>query len=199
MFQYAGGDGGPAGAGRERTATSSTIDPIVAKLLADVRSTTCAGHGDDDDRPAHADLRLAAADQEHDDVPDGPRSTTTSRRTTACPCRAPRTTSCRTRTRPTARSAIFPGFPVHGLQDSDRYSCQCSLRSVLDQEHGERGPRRRRPAARRCFSPNLAADMFSSIGARQHERLRDHLEQLQEHQQPVPELDATARARARRW
>ena len=161
MFQYAGGTVDLMALAAQQRPRRRRIDPVVAKLLADVRSSTSPGHGDDDDRPADAVVRVAAADREHDEVPDGPPRLQRHVEAPAHRVRAPTTTWCRTPTRPTACSAIFPGFPVHGMQDSERYTTQLSLRSTLTLEHGERVPRRRRPAARRC-SPRTSRPTCSA-------------------------------------
>ena len=71
MFQYSGGTVDLM-ALAAKNGQVATIDPTVAKLLADVRSSTSKGVGDHDARSADAVVHLAAADQEHHEVPDGP-------------------------------------------------------------------------------------------------------------------------------
>jgi hypothetical protein len=62
------------------------------------------------------------------------------------------------------RQLVFPGFPFHGLQDSDRYTLQASVRSTLtnnlvnEVRFGATG-------GATMFSPDITPDMFNaSVG-----------------------------------
>jgi len=62
-----------------------------------------------------------------------------------------------------SRQTVFPGFPVHGLQDSKRFTWQGSLRSVLNKtmvnEFRVGGT-----GGATLFSPDINADMFNASG-----------------------------------
>jgi len=56
---------------------------------------------------------------------------------------------------------VFPDFPVHGKQDSERFSYQISMRSTLTSSMVNE-VRTGRRAAPRLFSPDLAVGMYSN-------------------------------------
>ena len=109
---------------------TSTIDPTIAKLLADIRSATAGGGVADLTDPLvqrfsyqsqfsnitrYPHVRL--------DMQVTPKHRITATYTMNKLLSDPDTLN--------TRDAAFPGFPIHGVQDSKRFAYQGSLRSTL--------------------------------------------------------------------
>jgi hypothetical protein len=184
QFQYAGGTIDlMALAGRN--GQTARIDPIVAKLLADVRSSTSQGTVTTTIDPLTQTFAWSQNTKSTTKYPTVrlDYNVTSKHRISLSGTHNqllsdPDTTN--------SMQAIYPGFPAQGLQDSARWSTQLSVRSTLtptmvnELRVGGTGGATK-------FSPNLAVDMFSSSGVHCVER-------LQEHQQSVP-VDHQQRAR----
>jgi hypothetical protein len=157
LFQYAGGTVDLM-ALAARNGQLASIDPLVAKTLAAVRSSTSQGtvtttldpltqsfawSQDTESTTKYPTVRLDYnITQKHRLTGSGTYNHLVS---------DPDTTN--------STQPVFPGFPVRGLQDSERYTTQVSLRSVLTStmvnefRFGGTG-------GATLFSPNLGADMF---------------------------------------
>ncbi len=143
---------------------TSTIDPVVARLLADIRSTTGKGTVTTTIDPLTQTFAWAQPTESTTTYPTVrlDYNITTNHRLTGSGTynhlvSDPDTTNSMQR--------IFPDFPVHGKQDSERYSWQLSMRSTLtssmvnEVRYGATG-------GATLFSPDLAVDMYnnSSLG-----------------------------------
>ncbi len=157
LFQYGGGTVDLM-ALAARNGQIARIDPIVAKLLADVRATTSQGSLSATTDPLTQTLAWQAATKNTTTYPTVrlDYNITSKHRVTFTTTRNhilanPDTTN--------SRQPAFPGFPVHGLQDSQRYSGQGSLRSTLtnnlvnEVRFGATGGATK-------FSPDLAVTMY---------------------------------------
>jgi hypothetical protein len=158
IFQYAGGAPVDLMALAGRNGQTARIDPIVAKLLADVRASTSGGTLNSTTDPLTQSLVWAATTKNTTTYPTVrfDYNLTSKHRVTFTTTRNhilsnPDTTN--------SRQPAFPGFPVHGLQDSQRYSGQGQLRSTLTRSlvnevrFGMTGGATK-------FSPDLATSMF---------------------------------------
>ena len=186
-FQYAGGTVDLM-ALAAKNGHASTIDPVVAKLLADVRSTTGQGTVTTTIDPLTQTFAWAQPTESTTTYPTVrlDYNITSNHRFTGSGTynhlvSDPDTTN--------SMQAIFPGFPVHGKQDSERFSWQLSMRSTLSSSmvnevrYGATG-------GATLFYPDLAVADVQQRVVRRHEGLRALLVQLQGHQQPVPRFDA---------
>jgi len=134
------------------------IDPLVAKLMADVRSSTSQGALSATTDPLTQTLAWQAATNNTTTYPTvrvdynlsqkHRISFTTTRNHILAD---PDTTN--------SRQPSFPGFPVHGLQDSQRYSGQVSVRSTLTRSMINEAKFGATGGATK-FSPDLSVDMF---------------------------------------
>jgi hypothetical protein len=161
LFQYSGGTVDLM-ALAARNSQIARIDPVVAKLLADVRASTSQGTVTTTidpltqsfywQQPTHNTTKFPTARVDY--------NLTTNHRVSFSMTQNlllsdPDTTN--------SRQMVYPGFPVHGLQDSKRYTYQVSLRSVLSKNmvnefrYGGTGGATK-------FSPDTNAAMFSSSG-----------------------------------
>jgi hypothetical protein len=164
IFQYGGGrtvDLMALAASRGQTAR---IDPTVAKLLADVRSSTAKGTVTTTIDPLTQTFAWSQDTKGTTKYPTGrlDYNVTSKHRISLSGTHnqllsTPDTTN--------STQAVYPGFPVHGLQDSARWSTQFSIRSTLtpnmvnELRLGGTGGATK-------FSPNLTVDMYDdpSIG-----------------------------------
>jgi len=134
------------------------IDPLVAKLLADVRGTTTQGTLNATSDPLTQSFVWQA--------PTNNKTTYPTVRVDYNLTQKHRITFTTTRNQllsnpdtTNSRQPAFPGFPVHGLQDSARYSGQGQLRSTLtpslvnEVRFGMTGGATK-------FSPDLNVDMY---------------------------------------
>jgi hypothetical protein len=158
IFQYAAGTPVDLMALASRNGQVARIDPLVAKLLADVRATTSQGSLSATTDPLTQAFAWQAATHNTTTYPTVrlDYNVTAKHRISFTTTRNhilsdPDTTN--------SRQPAFPGFPVHGLQDSQRYSGQGSLRSTLtsnlvnEARFGATGGATK-------FSPDLATSMF---------------------------------------
>jgi Carboxypeptidase regulatory-like domain len=159
QFQYSGG-AIDLMALAAKNGQIARIDPIVAKLLADIRSTTGQGTLSATTDPLTQTFAWQAATKNNTTYPTVrlDYNVTSKHRASFTTTRNhilsdPDTTN--------SRQPAFPGFPVHGLQDSQRYSGQGSLRSTLtsslvnEARFGATGGATK-------FSPDLATSMFGA-------------------------------------
>ncbi len=187
QFQYAGGTVDLM-ALAAKNGHKSTIDPAVAKLLADVRSTTGKGTVTTSLDPLVAELRVGAGHREHDEVPDGPPRLQPHVETPAHGLGHLQSPDLESRHHeqhagdlpwlPGARAAGLGALQLAGVD---------AVHPHL--EHGERGPVRAHGRRNAVLSGPRRSDVQQLV-VRRHEGLRDRLEQLQEHQQPVPGVHA---------
>ena len=163
LFQYGGGTVDLL-ALAARNGQTARIDPIIAKLIADVRASTSQGALSATTDP----LTQTLAWQQ----PTSNKTTYPTLRFDYNVTRKNRATFTMTRNHvlsdpdtTNTRQRVFPGFPVHGLQDSQRYSGQGSVRTTLtnnlinEARFGATGGATK-------FSPDLSSDMFggTSVG-----------------------------------
>ncbi len=159
LFQYAGGTVDLM-ALAAKNGHASTIDPVVAKLLADVRSTTGKGTVTTTIDPLTQTFAWAQPTESTTTYPTVrvDYNITANHRVTGSGTynhlkSTPDTTN--------STQAVYPGFPVSGLQDSERYSWQLSMRSTLSSSmvnevrYGKTG-------GATLFSPNLSPGMYSN-------------------------------------
>jgi hypothetical protein len=157
LFQYSGGTVDLLGLA-SRNGQLGRIDPIVAKLIADVRASTSQGTVSATTDPLTQTFAWQAPTTNTTTYPTVrvDYNVTSKHRVTFTTTRNhilsdPDTTN--------SQQTVFPGFPVHGLQDSQRYSGQGSLRSTLsnnmvnEMRVGATGGATK-------FSPDLATSMF---------------------------------------
>ncbi len=159
LFQYAGGTVDLL-ALAAKNGHVSTIDPVVAKLLADVRSTTGKGTVTTTIDPLTQTFAWGQPTESTTTYPTvrvdynlASKHRLTGSGTYNHLVSDPDTTNTMQR--------VYPDFPVTGKQDSERYSWQLSMRSTLSStmvnevRYGKTG-------GATLFSPNLAAPMFSN-------------------------------------
>jgi len=159
LFQYGGGTVDLMALAL-KNGHKSTFDPTVAKLLADVRSSTGKGTVTTSLDPL---VQSFAWQQETDSTTKYPTvrldyNLTQNHRLTGSGTynhlvSTPDTTN--------STQAVFPGFPVSGLQDSERYSWQLSMRSTLTSSMVNE-IRFGRTGGATLFSPNLSVDMYNN-------------------------------------
>jgi hypothetical protein len=158
-FQYAGGTVDLM-ALAAKNGHASTIDPVVAKLLADVRSTTGQGTVTTTIDPLTQTFAWAQPTESTTTYPTVrlDYKITTNHRFTGSGTYNHLISDPDTGN---GLQAIYPGFPVHGKQDSERFSWQLSMRSTLSPSmvneirYGATG------GATLCY-PDLAAPMYSN-------------------------------------
>jgi hypothetical protein len=152
---------------------TATADPLVAKLLADIRaSTTTAGFNQVIQTSTDPLVDTFTWQANSKNVPDMASWTkyptirldynlSAKHRISASLTQNhllsnPDTTN--------SRQTVFPGFPVHGLQDSYRWTSQLSLRSTLTPNMVNE-LRLGGTGGATLFSPNLDASMYdASVG-----------------------------------
>jgi hypothetical protein len=164
VFQYGSGRTVDLLALAATNGHTATIDPIVAKLIADVRGATqtTGTVSDTNDplvqsyfwqQPTKSNTKFPTAKVDYN-LTNAHRASFSMTRNDLLS--DPDTTNSRQR--------VFPGFPWHGLQDSDRYTWQGSVRSTLTTNlvnefrlGGTGGATK--------FSPDIVPEMFSaSVG-----------------------------------
>jgi len=152
-FQYAGGTVDLM-ALAAKNGHASTIDPVVAKLLADVRSTTGKGTVTTTIDPLTQTFAWAQPTESTTTYPTVrlDYNITANHRLTGSGTynhlvSDPDTTNSMQR--------VFPDFPVHGKQDSERFSYQISMRSTLTSSMVNE-VRFGRTGGATLFSPNLS-------------------------------------------
>ncbi|MCU0252245.1 MAG: TonB-dependent receptor [Vicinamibacterales bacterium] len=158
-FQYAGGTVDLM-ALAAKNGHASTIDPVVAKLLADVRSTTGKGTVTTTIDPLTQTFAWAQPTESTTTYPTArlDYNITSNHRFTGSGTYNHLISDPDTGN---GMQAIFPGFPVHGKQDSERFSWQLSLRSTLSSSmvnevrYGATG-------GATLFYPDLAVPMYSN-------------------------------------
>ncbi len=163
IFQYSGGPNVDLMALAAANGQIATIDPTVQRLLADVRhSTTTAGvvNATTDpltqsfawQQPTHSKTTYPTVRVDYNLTKDHQLTGSYTRNKLVSD---PDTTN--------SMQINFPGFPIHGLQDSLRYSGQgtwrwtVSNRIVNEFRFGKTG-------GATLFSPDLSSDMFSGTG-----------------------------------
>ena len=168
-FQYAGGTVDLM-ALAAKNGHASTIDPVVAKLLADVRSTTGKGTVTTTIDPLTQTFAWAQPTESTTTYPTVrlDYNITSNHRVTGSGTynhlvSDPDTTNSMQR--------VFPDFPVHGKQDSERFSYAAVDAVHAHLEHGERVPVRRH-RRRHAVLAGPRDRHVQQLGARRHERLR---------------------------
>ena len=163
IFQYSGGPNVDLMALAARNGQVSKVDPFVGRLLGDVRkSTTLSGVLNATTDPLTQTLTWQQPTSNRTTYPTGrlDYNVTSKHRLTASLTQNhilsdPDTTN--------SAQVVYPGFPVHGLQDSVRYSGQAGWRwtvsnnKVNEFHFGKTGGATQ-------FSPDLVADMFGGTG-----------------------------------
>ena len=158
-FQYAGGTVDLMALAAKNGHTS-TIDPVVAKLLADVRSTTGKGTVTTTIDPLTQTFAWAQATESTTTYPTVrlDYNITSSHRLTGSGTYNHLISDPDTGN---GMQRIYPDFPVHGKQDSKRFSYQLSMRSTLtstmvnEVRYGATG-------GATLFYPDLAVDMYNN-------------------------------------
>jgi hypothetical protein len=163
IFQYAGGPNVNLMTLAAKFGQVAQIDPIVARLIGDVRkSTTTTGVVNASADPLIQTFAWQQPSKSKTTYPTGriDYNVTTAHRLTASLTQNhlvsdPDTTN--------GMQANYPGFPIHGLQDSIRYSGQASWRWMVSPKvvnefrFGKTGGATQ-------FYPDLTADMFAGTG-----------------------------------
>jgi hypothetical protein len=163
IFQYSGGPNVDLLALASKNGQTARIDPLVAKLLGDVRkSTTTTGVVNSTTDPLTQSFVWQQPTTSKTTFPTVrlDYNVNSSNRLSASFTRNhlvsdPDTTN--------SVQAVYPGFPVHGLQDSVRYSGQASWRTTISSKivnefrFGKTG-------GATFFSPDLSSDMYAGTG-----------------------------------
>uniref|UniRef100_Q01YS8 TonB-dependent receptor, plug n=1 Tax=Solibacter usitatus (strain Ellin6076) TaxID=234267 RepID=Q01YS8_SOLUE len=163
IFQYAGGANVDLMAMAARNGQVARIDPLVAKMLGDVRkSTSITGVVNSTTDPLTQSFVWQQPTTSKTTFPTVrvDYNVTAKHRLTGSITQNhlisdPDTTN--------SVQAVYPGFPVHGLQDSTRYTGQGAWRSTLSSRivnefrFGKTGGATQ-------FSPDLTSDMFAGAG-----------------------------------
>ena len=140
----------------------SKIDPTVARLLADVRKSTSGGTVNNTTDPLTQQLVWQQPTTSKTTFPTVKIDYNLSSRHTI----SGSYTRNKLRSDPDTTNsyqAVYPGFPVHGLQDSERYSGQGTWRWTVTNKivnefrYGKTG-------GATLFSPDLTTDMFAGNG-----------------------------------
>jgi hypothetical protein len=163
IFQYGSGRSVNLWQLAAQNGQTATPDPLIAKLLADVRSATSALPVNPTNDPLTQQVYYQQPTKSRTHYPTVriDYNVTSKHRATFSTTRNillsnPDTTN--------SRQTVFPGFPVRGLQDSKRYTWQGNLRSVLtknlvnDFRIGGTG-------GATLFSPDMTPAMFNASGA----------------------------------
>jgi hypothetical protein len=157
LFQYSGGTVDLL-ALAAKNGQIATIDPIVGKLLSDVRSSTSQGTLNATPDPLTQQLVWQATTKNTTTYPTVrvDYNLSSKHRVTFTTTRNhilsdPDTTN--------SRQPSFPGFPAHGLQDSARYSGQGQVRSTLTRNLVNEARFGMTGGATK-FSPDLSTSMF---------------------------------------
>jgi hypothetical protein len=161
LFQYKGGTVDLM-ALAARNGQTATIDPTVAKLLADVRASTSQGSLTTTIDPLTQSFFWQQPTKGKTTYPTVrfDYNLTTNHRISFSTTRNqllsdPDTTNSRQR--------VFPGFPHHGLQDSARFTWQGSVRSVLSKNMVNE-VRIGGTGGATLFSPDITPGMFDNDG-----------------------------------
>jgi len=162
VFQYSGGPSIDLMALAAKNGQVSKIDPTVARLLADVRKSTSGGTVNATTDPLTQQLVWQQPANSKTTYPTvkidynlNSKHTISGSYTRNKLLSDPDTTN--------SMQAVFPGFPVHGLQDSLRYSGQgnwrwtISPRIVNEFRFGKTG-------GATMFSPDLSTSMYEGTG-----------------------------------
>ena len=162
VFQYSGGPSVDLMGLAAKNGQISKIDPTVARLLADVRKSTSGGVLNNTTDPLTQQLVWQQPVKSKTTYPTvkidynlSSRHTISGSYTRNKLLSDPDTTN--------SYQAVYPGFPVHGLQDSLRYSGQGTWRWTVTNKivnefrYGKTG-------GATLFSPDLTADMFAGNG-----------------------------------
>jgi len=162
VFQYAGGSPVNLMTLAAQNGQVARIDPIVAKLLADVRSSTSQGSVAATTDPLTQSLTFQQTTSSTTTYPTArvDYNLTSKHRlsfsaTTNHIVSDPDTTN--------GYQRVYPGFPVHALQDSQRYTGQLSVRSTLTSSMVNE-LRLGATGGATKFAPDLATSMFSNSG-----------------------------------
>ena len=162
IFQYSGGANVNLMALAAKNGQVAKIDPIIARLLGDVRKSTASGVVNNTTDPLTQSFTWQQPTHSKTTYPTVriDYNVTSKHRLTGS------LTENHLLSDPDITNSvqtIFPGFPVHGLQDSTRYSGQgswhwtVSNRIVNEFRFGKTGGATQ-------FSPDLATNMFSGTG-----------------------------------
>jgi hypothetical protein len=162
IFNYTGGQPVDLMALAARSGQVSKIDPLIGKLLGDVRNSTSNGVVNATTDPLTQSFVWQQPTKSKTTYPTGrlDYNVTVNHRLTASLTQNhivsdPDTTN--------SVQTVYPGFPVHGLQDSVRYSGQAGWRwtvspRIVNEFHfGKTGGATQ-------FSPDLVSDMFAGTG-----------------------------------
>src|SRR5262249_53514696 len=162
IFQYTAGANVDLMALAARNGQVAKIDPIISRLLGDVRKSTSGGVVNATTDPLTQSFVFQQNTTNRTTYPTGriDYNVTAKHRLTASLTQNhvisdPDTTN--------SVQAVYPGFPVHGEQDSIRYSGQASWRwtvsnnKVNEFRFGKTGGATQ-------FSPDLVSDMFAGTG-----------------------------------
>jgi len=163
IFQYAGGPNVDLMALAARNGQTSKIDPLISRLLNDVRkSTGTTGVVNATTDPLTQSFTWQQPTKNKTTFPTVrvDYNLTTNHRITGSFTRNhlisdPDTTN--------SVQTVYPGFPVHGLQDSVRYSGQGSWRWTMSANKTNEF-RFGKTGGATLFSPDLTSDMFAGSG-----------------------------------
>jgi len=139
-----------------------TIDPTISKLLADIRASTSEGSVTTTIDPLTQSFYWQQPTRSRTTYP----TVRVDYNVTANHRASFSTTRNHLVSNPDTGNSyqrIFPGFPVEGLQDSNRYTWQGSVRSVMNKSMVNE-LRLGGTGGATQFAPNLSADMFSTTG-----------------------------------
>ncbi|OFW06130.1 MAG: hypothetical protein A3H96_23980, partial [Acidobacteria bacterium RIFCSPLOWO2_02_FULL_67_36] len=164
LFKYSGGTPVDLYALATKYGQASTIDPVVGKLIADIRAATGTKGtvSDTNDplvqsyfwqQPTHNTTKYPTVKLDYN-ITSKHRATFSMTRNNLLS--DPDTTN--------SRQTVFPGFAWHGLQDSKRYTEQGSFRSTLTKNLVNEA-RVGATGGATLFSPDMNKDMWSaSVG-----------------------------------
>jgi hypothetical protein len=162
IFQYAGGPNVDLMALAAKNGQIAKIDPTVARLLGDVRKSTSGGVVNNTTDPLTQQLVWQQPTKSKTTYPTvkidynlNSKHSISGSYTRNKLLSDPDTTN--------SMQANFPGFPIHGLQDSLRYSGQGTWRWTVT-NHIVNEFRYGKTGGATLFYPDLTADMFSGTG-----------------------------------
>jgi hypothetical protein len=162
IFQYGGGRTVNLLELAAKNGHVNTIDPTIAKLLGDIRATTSQGSLTTTIDPLTQSFYWQQPTKSRTTYPTVrvDYNVTANHRVSFSTTRNHLVSNPDTGN---SYQRIFPGFPVEGLQDSNRYTWQGSVRSVVNKSMVNE-LRLGGTGGATLFAPNLSADMFSSSG-----------------------------------
>jgi len=162
IFQYGSGRSVNVLQLAQQNGHVGTIDPVIGKLLADIRASTSQGSVTTTIDPLTQTFNWQQKTESRTYYPTLrlDYNVSTNHRLSFSTTQNwllsnPDTTN--------GGQRRYPGFPVTGLQDSDRYTWQGSLRSVLSKNMVNEF-RIGGTGGATLFSPNLVPDMFTTTG-----------------------------------